>query len=76
MVWWIRHDLRLAEERALAACLAIVTACSASGPSSRYVAEHFRTTRTNFVYVRDLGVQVAWPVAGQPTRHDPLELFH
>ena len=36
-----------------ATCLAIVVACSAPGPSSRYVAEHFRTTRTNFVYVRD-----------------------
>ncbi len=36
-----------------AACLATVVACPAAGPSSRYVAEHFRTTRTNFVYVRD-----------------------
>jgi hypothetical protein len=36
-----------------AACLALVVGCSAPGPSSRYTAEHFRTTRTNFVYVRD-----------------------
>jgi hypothetical protein len=35
------------------ACLAIVTDCSSAGPPSRYVAEHFRTTRSNFVYVRD-----------------------
>jgi hypothetical protein len=27
--------------------------CSTPGQSNRYVAEHFRTTRTNFVYVRD-----------------------
>jgi len=32
---------------------ALLGACSAPGPRSRYVAEHFRTTRTNFVYVRD-----------------------
>jgi hypothetical protein len=36
-----------------AACLTMVVGCSGGGPSSRYVAEHFRTTRTNFVYVRD-----------------------
>jgi hypothetical protein len=34
-------------------CLALLVACSARQPSGRYVAEHFRTTRTNFVYVRD-----------------------
>jgi len=138
-----------------AACLAMVVACSGPGSSGRYRAEHFRTTRSNFVYVRDrvtgqwvnrhcelrtpvarplpdplttdehgdllsvqlfepesaqsaglrsvdfevrdgfrvwtiddvlhaedveggtsYGVQVAWPQTGQPTRHDPLELFH
>jgi hypothetical protein len=138
-----------------AACLATVVACSGPGSSGRYRAEHFRTTRSNFVYVRDrvtgqwvnrhcelrtpvarplpdplntdehgdllsvqlfepgsaqsaglrsvdfevrdgfrvwtiddvlhaedvegrtsYGVQVAWPQTGQPTRHDPLELFH
>jgi len=32
---------------------ALLGACSAPGRRSRYVAEHFRTTRTNFVYVRD-----------------------
>src|SRR5262245_40424752 len=36
-----------------AACLAMVVACSGPGSSGRYRAEHFRTTRTNFVYVRD-----------------------
>jgi hypothetical protein len=32
---------------------AIVFAACATAPPSRYVAEHFRTTRTNFVFVRD-----------------------
>jgi hypothetical protein len=35
------------------ACLAVAVGCSAGTPSGRYVAQHFRTTRTNFVYVRD-----------------------
>ncbi len=138
-----------------AALLAIAAACSTPTPAGRYAAEHFRTTRSNFVYVRDrvtgkwvnrhcelrvalaralpdplvtdengsllsvelfepesvqtaglrslefavrdgfrvwtiddvldradvegrtsYGVQVFWPEAGRPTRHDPLELFH
>jgi len=33
------------------ACAAILGACS--GQRGRYAAEHFRTTRTNFVFVRD-----------------------
>src|SRR5262245_47988166 len=36
-----------------AACLATVVACWRPGQSGRYEAQHFRTTRTNFVYVRD-----------------------
>lgn len=32
---------------------AILAACSVSAGRDRYAAEHFRTTRTNFVYVRD-----------------------
>ena len=36
-----------------ACCLALVAACSTPTPRSRYDAEHFRTTRSNFVYVRD-----------------------
>jgi hypothetical protein len=36
---------------AVAACLAALASCSTS--SGRYSAEHFRTTRTNFVFVRD-----------------------
>jgi hypothetical protein len=36
-----------------AACLATMVACSGRGPSGRYEAQHFRTTRSNFVYVRD-----------------------
>ena len=32
-------------------CLATLMACS--GPSGRYEAQNFRTTRSNFVYVRD-----------------------
>jgi len=44
----------MAVHRGLAvACLTVLASCSAGGQSSRYVAEHFRTTRTNFVYVRD-----------------------
>ena len=31
----------------------MVVACSGPGSSERYRAEHFRTTRSNFVYVRD-----------------------
>ena len=137
------------------ACVTILASCSAAGHSGRYVAEHFRTTRTNFVYVRDrvtghwvnrhcelrapmarelpdplktdesgdllsvqlfgpetvqtgglqsvtfevrdsfrvwviddvlhgpdvegrtsYGVQVSWPRPGQPSRYDPLEMFH
>jgi hypothetical protein len=34
-----------------AVCVAMVTACT--GASGRYAAQHFRTTRSNFVYVRD-----------------------
>jgi hypothetical protein len=139
----------------VATCLTVLASCSAGGQSNRYVAEHFRTTRTNFVYVRDrvtgrwvnrhcelrapmarelpdplttaesgdllsvqlfgpdtvktgglqsvtfevrdtfrvwviddvlrgpdvegrtgYGVQVSWPRPDQPTRHDPLEMFH
>jgi len=146
----------MAVRRGLAvAWLTVLASCSAGGQSSRYVAEHFRTTRTNFVYVRDrvtgrwvnrhcelrapmarelpdpltshesgdllsvqlfdpgsvrtgglqsvtfevrgtfrvwviddvlrgpdvegrtgYGVQVSWPRPGQPTRYDPLEMFH
>jgi len=36
-----------------AAALTMAVACSHGGSSSRYAAEHFRTTRTNFVFVRD-----------------------
>lgn len=35
------------------AWLAVLGGCAGAAPGSRYVAEHFRTTRTNFVYVRD-----------------------
>src|SRR5688572_11471638 len=35
----------------VAACLATLMACSE--PSGRYRAQSFRTTRSNFVYVRD-----------------------
>jgi hypothetical protein len=138
-----------------ATCLTVLASCSAGGQSNRYAAEHFRTTRTNFVYVRDrvtgrwvnrhcelraplarelpdplttaesgdllsvqlfgpdtvktgglqsvtfevrdtfrvwviddvlrgpdvegrtgYGVQVSWPRPDQPTRNDPLEMFH
>ena len=44
---WVRR----AETTLAAVCLATLLACS--GPSGRYVAQHFRTTRSNFVYVRD-----------------------
>jgi hypothetical protein len=44
---------RTATALAVAICLALAVACSAAGPSSRYAAERFRTTRTNFVRVRD-----------------------
>ena len=36
---------------AAAVCVATLASCSAS--RGRYTAEHFRTTRTNFVFVRD-----------------------
>jgi hypothetical protein len=146
---------RAATALAGGAWLALLGGCSTPAPSSRYVAEHFRTTRSNFVYVRDrvtgswmnrhcelrvplarpfpdplmtdehgtalsvqyyepesvrtgglrsvafdvrddfrvwvidnvlepadvqgrsrYGVQVMWFQTGQPTRHDPLELFY
>ena len=38
---------------ALAAAMLAAAGCSGVAPSGRYVAEHFRTTRTNFEYVRD-----------------------
>lgn len=33
--------------------MVLLAACSPGGPKGRYGAEHFRTTRSNFVYVRD-----------------------
>lgn len=35
------------------AWLAAAVGCSGAAPQGRYAAEHFRTTRTNFEYVRD-----------------------
>jgi hypothetical protein len=51
-VWTSKQGVaRLAGALTLAATAGV--ACSASAPTSRYAAEHFRTTRTNFIYVRD-----------------------
>ena len=46
------HAATLRAALAVAAILA-TAGCSGVAPSGRYVAEHFRTTRTNFAYVRD-----------------------
>ena len=39
--------------RAVAIAVSIATLASCSASHGRYAAEHFRTTRTNFIYVRD-----------------------
>lgn len=68
---------RLSRATAAAICVATFASCSTS--RSRYAAEHFRTTRTNFVFVRDR-VTKQWVnrrcelrVATERKLPDPLE---